>query len=1066
MLALAARAARALKPSEASALVEHLSSCPDCRKLETTIGHSDTVGDTNPASSGTDQLRDPARGDSIDRFLVVSVLGSGGMGVVYSAYDPMLDRKVAIKLLRDNLAGSEHQRTRLLREAQAMARIKHPNVIKVHEVGTFRDQVYLAMEFAEAGTLRGWLAGGKRSRDEILGVFAQAGRGLAAAHAAGLFHRDFKPDNVLLAADGTVLVTDFGLVGTRDTSEPSIEPLLDSQPPSRDTPLSQQLTRTGAVMGTPAYMAPEQFDGRANALSDQFSFCVALYEALYSQRPFGGDSYPELSANVATGAIRPPPRSSQVPAWQHRVLERGLATDPDDRYPTITELLDALTRDPQRRRRWIAGAAAAAVAVVGAAVAIAALSSSGASCGGGDDRIATAWGARHRAAVLAAFVASGRPDAGAVLARVVPAVDGWATSWQDAYLGACEDTHVRGIQSEQALDLRMQCLGRALDDARATVDAFAAGGGDAVDHAIDMARALPDTSACADTAPLGAVAPPGAGLRPAVAALRDQLAAANAQDELARFRPALALARGALDGARPLGYRPLIAEAEYALGKAQARLEDRAAGDTLRDAMASATAAGMSELTVRAAAGRLALLRDRPAQFGVADEIVGIAAAIAERERLPTRVAVTLESSVGRLLVGEGKYDQAKTKLEQAAALATRELGSDSPATIAAVGDLAELAAATHHYDDARRLYVRVRDADQRIYGPAHPTYADALDNVANVDAERGESNNALAIRQQTLAIRIAALGPDNPQVARSYSYLAQAELKAGNLPEAKRLLELAVEIVQRFYGDEHAETLTLQIDLGRTLNQVGEQDRARTLLETAMATSERLYAADDPRLAWVLDDLGLVARHQHRWADALAYWQRAERITEQAFGPNDPKAADFLGEIASTYTKMKDLDRARDATARVVAIMAKVYGDTSTRYASALGNQGQLQLALKDGDGAIASFQQAGAIFQAKLGDNAPSLALCLQGQARALLGLGRSREAVPLLERTVAIVTVGQLEPRQVGDAHWYLAIALADVGERARARKEGEAALAAYRAINSAKDVEETEAWLRKH
>jgi WD40 repeat protein/serine/threonine protein kinase len=299
---------------------------------------------------------EPTTAIEIAHYTVIGTLGSGGMGVVYVAHDQQLGRRVALKLLRHANA-SEIARARLYREAQAMARLAHPNVVTVHEVGTYRGQVFLAMEFVGGANLRAWLRMHKRGWREIVATFIQAGEGLAAAHQAGIIHRDFKPDNVLVGDDGRVRVADFGLAHGLDldlgevTPEPS-----DSgrQPVALDSPL----TETGAIVGTPAYMAPEQHEGTGiDARCDQFSFCVALWEALYGKRPFPGSSVAELIAALKAGRMLMPADPGEVPPWLHRVILRGLAINPDNRWPSMSELLVALARDPRsvrRRRRGIA----------------------------------------------------------------------------------------------------------------------------------------------------------------------------------------------------------------------------------------------------------------------------------------------------------------------------------------------------------------------------------------------------------------------------------------------------------------------------------------------------------------------------------------------------------------------------------------------------------------------------------------------------------------------------------------------------------------------------------------
>jgi serine/threonine protein kinase/formylglycine-generating enzyme required for sulfatase activity len=379
--------------------------------------------------------------------VILERVGSGAMGVVYGAYDPELDRRIALKLLKGDDASSQGEmgRARLLREAKAMARLAHPNVIAVHDVGVFEEQVFLATEFLSGGTVRSWLAEEPRTWRQVLAVFIAAGRGLAAAHAGGLVHRDFKPENLLLDKEGRARVVDFGLAressvlagggGGLDTENgatvaiarkapvvagsidtPAASPagsaasaaskddggaaadnvrapgpeaarraLLDAAAreeaarqaatgnnaaaaaASRNAPATSRLdtlTRTGALMGTPAYMAPEQFLGeQMDERTDQFSFCVSLYEALFGERPFAGDTLLSLSFSVTEGQLRPLPKDRDVPTWIRRVVMRGLRKDPKERWPSMAALIAALEDDPavRRRRRMIAAAGAVLV---------------------------------------------------------------------------------------------------------------------------------------------------------------------------------------------------------------------------------------------------------------------------------------------------------------------------------------------------------------------------------------------------------------------------------------------------------------------------------------------------------------------------------------------------------------------------------------------------------------------------------------------------------------------------------------------------------------------------------
>ena len=309
-------------------------------------------------------------GSKIGRFVVVGELGSGGMGVVYTGHDPELDRRVALKVMRA-AAATEEERLRMQREGQAMARVTHPNVITVYEVGTQGNLVFLAEELLDAGTLGSWLEA-PRAQSDLVAKFVAAGRGLAAAHAAGLVHRDFKPDNVLLGKDGRVRVADFGLAraigpGDEDLPAATRANMARAQLDLSRNPMDA-LTRTGAVMGTPMFMAPEQHNGdRADARSDQFAFCVALYHALYGEWPYAGKTSVALADAVIAGRMEKPPKA--IAAWLRNIIVRGLATRPADRYPSMTALLAELERPAANHGRKLVfgaiGLGLVGVAVVG-----------------------------------------------------------------------------------------------------------------------------------------------------------------------------------------------------------------------------------------------------------------------------------------------------------------------------------------------------------------------------------------------------------------------------------------------------------------------------------------------------------------------------------------------------------------------------------------------------------------------------------------------------------------------------------------------------------------------------
>src|SRR5262249_21286499 len=330
----------------------HLASCRDCRALVAALAVN--AGDDSSAATfrhervsasqaGELPRRTLSVGDRVGRYLALSSLGAAGMGVVFAAYAPQLDRKIALKLLRSGLAGSSKDaRTRLQREAQAIAQLSHPNVVSVYDVGTTVDgDLYIAMEFVEGDTLTTWLRKYPRTWREIIDVFLQAARGLLSAHRVGLLHRDFKPDNVLVGGDGRVRVTDFGLARSLLAPEEA------AQPKPVMTVLNLALTATGTVLGTPRYMPPEQLTGPdLDERSDQFSFCVALYEALYEVHPLPGGT---AAAMIDRGdRALAPPEGTRIPASIGRAVLRGLERDRAKRFPSMGTLIDELVPPPRR----------------------------------------------------------------------------------------------------------------------------------------------------------------------------------------------------------------------------------------------------------------------------------------------------------------------------------------------------------------------------------------------------------------------------------------------------------------------------------------------------------------------------------------------------------------------------------------------------------------------------------------------------------------------------------------------------------------------------------------------
>ena len=393
-------------------------------------------------------------GTRLGRYLLEEELGRGGMGVVYAALDPELDRQVAIKLLRTATSEGTEGKSRLQREAQALARLAHPNVIGVFDVGASGDEIFIAMELCRGGTLRAYQQ--RSAWKEIVLAYVQAGRGLAAAHAAGLVHRDFKPDNVLVGDDGRMRVTDFGLVRAEGVS-PASRPAIAVPKAVTANALSSDLTEAGSVMGTPMYMAPEQMTGAAvGAAADQFAMAVSLWQALHGEPPFLAVDLSERVTEIAAGHRREP-KHRAVPARVNKALARALANRPTARWPDLTAFLDELERSTRSRAPWIVAGGAVAAASLGVVALTLSRGGTGNTCAAADAAGVGLWSGR-RAAIEQGFRATGAPFAPSAFAFVDGRLGSFEQAWREAAVTACEDTRVRHAQSSAVLDQRQACL--------------------------------------------------------------------------------------------------------------------------------------------------------------------------------------------------------------------------------------------------------------------------------------------------------------------------------------------------------------------------------------------------------------------------------------------------------------------------------------------------------------------------------------------------------------------------------------------------------------------------------
>jgi tetratricopeptide (TPR) repeat protein len=791
------------------------------------------------------------KGETLGRYLILGQLGKGGMGAVYAAYDPELDRRVAIKVVET--ADPDHAtqlQTRLLREAQAMARVSHPNVVPIHDVGTTKDGVFMAMDLVEGQTLRGWMSEAKRSSREILRKFIDAGRGLQAAHGAGLVHRDFKPDNVLVAGDGRVMVTDFGLArlsateGLPPTPRPEPADLPKARTNSSSGILSTEMTRPGVVMGTPNYMSVEQYRGEvADERSDQFSFCAALYWALFKQRPFEPQKMMGFAAEDAPGVpspIRPTPSDRKVPSRVRRAIDRGMSLDPSHRFPSMALLLRELEASVQRTWRTPAAFGGALVALMGGSVVVMQRQVADLSqrCTGGPGLLASAWNDSVRARVQERFTTAS-PEAGAGQAqRTAAALDIYTASWLAMHRESCEATAIRHEQSEAVMQLRMACLSTRLKEVGSLTALFTSADKALVKQSVDAALGLSSLHACADIAALTGVVPlpEDPAERREADAVAGDLAEVNAL-RLAGNYP-LALERALAAGARAakLRYKPLEALAAYYRGLLEDRVGRRDDGQhTLEAAVGVADAARDDALKVRIAS-RLVYLMQLKESFHEGHLWEGVGMGALERKGGDEELEGDLLNSVGDLLLAEGRPSDALEAHRRGLALLERALGPNSSKRVNALGNLGVMEQQMGRRQDAITHLDAAVTAIDRLRGPDHPTLVGPLEQLAIALSETGELERARLAVDRALAIGRARFGPSSIKVAWTLDNRAQVFQNVKRFDESLATYREALALKQAVEKPDPV-ALSYSLDgVGQSLLGLGKTAEAAATLEKALS--------------------------------------------------------------------------------------------------------------------------------------------------------------------------------------------------------------------------------------
>ncbi|MCA9649616.1 MAG: serine/threonine protein kinase [Myxococcales bacterium] len=929
----------------------------------------------------------PVEGSHIGRYLVLGVLGHGGMGVVLSALDPQLDRRVALKLLH---AGTPSDaQARLQREARALARLAHPNVIRVHDVGTHEGRVFIAMELVRGQTLADWMKEARPDWREVLRVFGLAGEGLVAAHAAGLVHRDFKPSNVLMGDDGQVKVTDFGLARTRAEVEPPsaeipTEDLVALGVAGLDSAgLEATLTRTGALVGTPAYMAPEQLDGRpADHRADQFAFCVALYEALAGRRPFAGATPWQIATSIQAQRLAKP-LPHHLPRALRAAVLRGLRVDPVRRHPDLASLLHVLGRSRSARRRQAAWLVAAAM-VGGGAWWVGQVDArpSADYCAHVDEHLAGAWDDERRERAERAFAAIGRTYADDAWTRVRERMDAQAAAWVQAQRAACEAKAAEPPEaSDDGLAQRMICLHRRLAELRGLGELLADADAELVERAPAMLDTLGSIDACDQARP------PVADDDATAMAHVEALARITVLSEAGRYDDAVAAADEAVARAQG-GSRAMRAEATLARARAfeeAGRKDDAERG--FHEAFADAVASDHHEVALRASLG-LAVLGSQATtpRFDEAERWTEHAEAARERMELPgTEFPGRIENIRAQIDMRRGDYE-----------------------------------AALAHSQRALRLR-------QQDLGPDHFLLANYHNNLGQILADLMRQEEALVHLRRSLELERSRYGEEHPRVARAMSALGATLSEAGRLDEAIEIGAEAVAILRRSVGERHPALGTALINLGTAHARAGHVAEAERAFLDALANVEAVDGPGHRRVGLVLNNLGVHYEMTGQLAEAERYHRRAVEVFTEALGPAHPTTAVVISNLASVLIKEDELPAAETLLRETLVTLEE------------------------------------------RLGPEHPDVALPLGLLAQVLMDRGRHQEALPMLERVLALRQPGAAPPAEIADTCRALGEALWITGaDRERAVELMKRARALYVDIGEGQrdDLELTEAWLREH
>jgi eukaryotic-like serine/threonine-protein kinase len=866
---IAAFVAGQLPHGERDGVDSHLDTCTSCQELVASLAKLQPARDTAP---------DPADSElagTLGRYVLHARLGAGGMGVVYAAYDPELDRRVALKVLRRTRAGE------LLREeARAIAKLAHPNVIAVHDVGEADGEVFVAMEHVDGVTVREWLRE-PRKPSEILDVFVQAGRGLAAAHRAGLIHRDVKPSNIIVGNDGRARVLDFGLA-------------------------RGELGGELEVAGTPAYMAPEQQRGeRIDARADQYAFSVALWEAL------GGKRDADKLEGVGERVVR--------------ALRRGRSVDPADRFPTLEPLLDELAPPPPRRRSWIVYPVLGVVVVVATAALISRRDSQE-PCASAGDRADKLWSAQRRTSVRSAFAATKLPYADKAATAMIERLDGWALEWTQQAVASCKATEVEHVQPAQTMAVRTACLDELADRLAAIVALASTADAQVVANADSLVRSLPMPARCAQVDVLSAMQPAADADLPKIQAMRREIAEYDAALLAGRANQIRDRVLDVARRAEAMNYAPLRAHGKLLLARlegAQAHYDEAIAGyhAAARDATAARDLPLLAEIWIELSQ----TLGNDVRKLDEAEVFDGYATSLIPQ--LSNRETFELDLDFARCNRNVTTVDAAKIGAYCQAAI--DKAGRMSPPkraiAIAARTRLGHFLRMQGKQAESTAMLRSVVSEAVEFHGAQHPDVAVARYVLGISLIDENKLDEALGEMRTALEVRRAAYAGNSLQVAESLIGVGDALSSAGKHAEAVTYFGEALAMFSALQQANIGQAANAHVYLGMSLEQLDRAAEALPHYIQAADIADRHLQHREPLAAMALR---LAANTQRdNPPDGVPHLERAIRLLERGkatpadLGQTQFRLAEFLAEIPSERARARAMAEA--ARASFVAVNA-----------------------------------------------------------------------------------------------------------------------------------------------